>query len=109
MMLRLSFGGAPCQLEWGSISKPVCNLINAILLGDNWDSKTLFAYQAQNHVPPKEILSNYIPFEIGRDLIINIPIDMRSTVDTYIDDFIGLTVNVKNSNNTAQLKQAPLG
>jgi hypothetical protein len=59
-------------------------------------------------VPSKEILSNYIPFGIGRDLIIDIPIDTRRTVDIYIDDFIGLTVNVKNSDNMAQLKQAPL-
>jgi hypothetical protein len=32
MMPRLSFGGAPFPLEWGSISKSICNLINAILL-----------------------------------------------------------------------------
>jgi hypothetical protein len=65
MMLRLSFGGAPCPSEWGAISESVCNLINAILQHNNWDPLTLFAAAAQAHVPPKEVLSDDLPFGIG--------------------------------------------
>ena len=35
LMLRLTFGGAPCPSEWGSIAESICDLANAILLGDD--------------------------------------------------------------------------
>ncbi len=35
MMLWLTFGGAPCPLEWGSITESICDLANAILLSDD--------------------------------------------------------------------------
>ena len=47
-----------------------------------------------------------IPFGIGRDLIVNIPVDPRGTVDLYIDDFCGLMVDIDD--NTTHLKRAPL-
>jgi hypothetical protein len=59
-------------------------------------------------VPPKEILPDDIPFGIGRDLIVDISIITRGTVDIYIDNFSSLAVNVENSNNMTQLKQAPI-
>jgi hypothetical protein len=34
MMLQLTFGGAPCPTEWGSIAESICNLANKILLRD---------------------------------------------------------------------------
>jgi hypothetical protein len=99
MMLRLSFGGTPCPSEWGAILESVCNLMNAILQHDDWDPLTLFATATQAHVPPKEVLPEDIPFGIGRDLIINIPVDPRGIINVYIDDFIGLTINLNNTNN----------
>jgi hypothetical protein len=108
MMLRLSFRGAQCPLEWDAISESVCDLMNAILQHNNWDPLTLFATAAQAHVPPKEVLPEDIPFGIGRDLIVDIPVDARGIVDVYIDDFIGLTINLNNTNNATRLKQAPL-
>ncbi len=53
---------------------------------------------AQVHVPPKEVLSDNVPFGIGRDLIINIPVDARGIVDVYINDFIGLMLDLADSN-----------
>ncbi len=106
MMLRLFFGGAPCPLEWGTISESVCDLINAILQHDNWDPLTLFATAAQAHVPPKEVLSDDVLFVIRQDLIVDIPVNARGIVDVYIDDFFGLTVDLEDSNNATRLEWA---
>ena len=44
--------------------------------------------------------------EFGRDLIVGIPADSRGTVDLYINDFCGLTVDIDD--NAAHLERAPL-
>ena len=105
LMHRLTFGGAPCPSEWGSIAKSICNLANAILLNDEWNPLSLQS-PAQHLVPNKIILGDDIPFGIGRDLIVDIPIDPRGTVDLYIDDICGLTVYIND--NPTRLKRAPL-
>jgi hypothetical protein len=51
-------------------------------------------------------LEDGIPFGIGRDLIVDIPVDSRGTVDLYINDFCGLTVDIDN--NATRLERAPL-
>ncbi len=83
MMLRLSFGGAPCPSEWEIISESICDLMNTILQHDDWDPLTLFAETTQAHVPPKEVLPDDIPFGIGRELIIDIPVDAQGIIDVY--------------------------
>ena len=108
MMLRLSFGGKPCPSEWGALSETICDLMIAILQHDDWDPLTLFANTAQIHVPAKQTLSEDVPFGIGSDLIVNIPVDARGTVDVYIDDFIGLCVDLKKTDNATRLERAPL-
>jgi hypothetical protein len=104
-MLRLTFGGSPCPLEWGSIAESICDLANAILLSNEWDPLSLQS-PAQHLVPNKIILEDGIPFGIGRDLIVDITVDPRGTVDLYIDDFCGLTVDIDD--NATCLKRAPL-
>jgi hypothetical protein len=104
-MLRLTFGGDPCPSEWGSIAESICNLANAILLNDEWDHLSLQS-PAQHLVPNKITLEDDIPFGIGRDLIVHIPVDPRGTVDLYIDDFCGLTVDIDN--NATHRNRAPL-
>ena len=86
LMLRLTFGGAPCPSEWGSIAESICDLANAILLNDKWNHVSL-QLPAQHLVPNKIILDNNIPFGIGRDLVVDIPVDPRGTVDLCIEDF----------------------
>jgi len=61
---------------------------------------------AQHLVPNKNILEDDIPFGFGRDLIVDIPVNSRGTVDLYIDDFCGLTVDIDD--NAAHLERAPL-
>ena len=105
-MLRLTFGGAPCPLEWGSIAESICDLANAILLNDGWDPLSLQS-PAQHLVPNKIILKDDIPFRIGRDLIVDIPVDSRGTVDLYIDNFCGLMVDLDdNAGRPTELKSS---
>jgi len=92
-------------LEWGSIAKSICDLAKTILLNDEWDPLSLQS-PAQHLVPNKIILEDDIPFEIGRDLIVDIPVDSRGTVDLYIDDFCRLMVDIDD--NAARLERAPL-
>ncbi len=73
-MLRLPFGGAPCPSEWGVISESACDLANAILHDDDWDPSTL---AAPIKVPQQKILEADLPFGVGRDLIVDLPIDPR--------------------------------
>jgi hypothetical protein len=51
-------------------------------------------------------LEDDIPFGIRRDLIVDITVNPRGTVDLYINDFCGLTVDIYD--NTTRLKRAPL-
>ena len=41
-------------------------------------------------------------------MIIHIPVDARGIVDLYIDDFIGLTVDLNNTDSATRLEHAPL-
>ena len=61
---------------------------------------------AQHLVPNKIILDDNIPFGIGRDLVVDIPVDPSGTVVLYIDDLYGLTVDIND--NALRLERAPL-
>jgi hypothetical protein len=54
----------------------------------------------------KIVLDDNIPFGIGRDLIVDIPVNPRGTVNLYINDFVGLIVDINN--NAVCLERAPL-
>lgn len=105
ILLRLTFGGAPGPFEWGVISESICDLANALLHDDNWDPATL---SAPSSVPPKHLLGDEIPFGIGRDLIVDLPVDPRGKIDCYIDDTVGITVDLPDTNNCAQMERASL-
>jgi hypothetical protein len=57
MMLWLTFGGAPCPSERGSIAESICNLANAILLSYDWDPLSLHT-PAQHLIPDKIVLAD---------------------------------------------------
>ena len=46
-----------------------------------------------------------IPFGIGQDLIVEIPVDPGGTVDLYVDDFCSQTVDIDD--NATCLERAP--
>ena len=41
IMLRLTFGGAPCPSEWGIMLESICDLVNELLKCKDWDPKEL--------------------------------------------------------------------
>ncbi len=105
MMLWLTFGGAPCPSEWGSIVESIWDLANAILLSDDRDPLSLQSL-AQHLLLDKIVLADDAPFRIGRDLIVDIPVNPIGIEDLYIDAFVGLTVDINN--NAVRLERAPL-
>jgi hypothetical protein len=64
MMLRLSFGGAPSPLEWGTILETICDLINVILHSNDWNPLEFFASNGQHLIPNKTTLPDDVPFGI---------------------------------------------
>ena len=105
LMLRLTFRGAPCPSEWGSIAESICDLANAILLNNEWNPLSLQS-PAQHLVPNKITLEDDIPFKIRRDVIVNITVDSRCTDDLYIENFCGLMVDIDD--NATRLERALL-
>ena len=69
-----------------------------ILKLENWDPQTLHAPNPEL-VPPMETLADDIPYAVGRQLILDVPVYPKGVVDVYIDDTVGLTVDQPGSNN----------
>jgi hypothetical protein len=63
---------------------------------------------AQHLVPEKTHLTDNIPFGIGRGLVVDIPVDPRGKIGIYIDDIVGLTVDIDGSYNAKRMESAPL-
>jgi hypothetical protein len=59
-------------------------------------------------VPEKTHLTDDIPFGIGRELVANILVSLQGKIDLYIDDFVGLTVDIDSSDNAKRIELAPL-
>ena len=51
-------------------------------------------------------MSNEVPFSVGRELIVVVPVDSRGMTDVYIDDMIEFCADIHNNN--ARLKNAIL-
>ena len=103
--LRLTFGGAPCPFKWGIMSETICDLANKLLKCNDWDPHTLHA-PVQANIPQRDCLDNNVPFAIGRELIVDVPIDPCGFADVYIDDTTGLTVDLPGTLNADRLKAA---
>ena len=107
LMLRLTFGGTPCPYEWSAISELVCDLATAILTDDEWDPTTTHSPD-QHLVPPPKFLPHDIPFGQGRELIIDIEVNDKGTHEMYLDDIIGLGIDIPHSDNILRSERAPL-
>jgi hypothetical protein len=107
MSLRLTFGGAPCPFKWGVISELICNLAMAILLNKNWKPDELHAPN-QDKFPEPQFFSDDTPFGEGRELIVNVDINKFGIHDIYIDDLIGLGIDLPDSDHRKRLECAPL-
>jgi hypothetical protein len=98
LALHLTFGGAACPYERKIVSETISNLTTELFLDETWDTKTL-TYPLQHLVPPARFIHNNIPFTEGKELDVDIPINDKGTHRMYIDDLIGLTINLPNSDN----------
>jgi hypothetical protein len=107
MVLCLTFGGTPCPFEWGVISETICNLATALLLNDNWNPNNLHASD-QAHFPPPRFLPNKILFEEGKQLVVDVCINKRGTHDIYINNLIGLGLDLPGCDNQRRLEAVPL-
>jgi hypothetical protein len=87
------------------MSETICDLANKLLKCDNWDPHTLHA-SVQADIPKRDCLADNVPFAIGRELIVNVPIDPRGFADVYIDNTTGLTINLPGTLNADRLKAA---
>ncbi len=103
--LRLIFGGAPCQFEWGIMSESICDLANKLLKCKDWDPLTLHAL-VQADILAREYLDKDVPFAMGRELIVDVPVNLPGYPDVYIDDTMGLTIDLPGTRNASRLEAA---
>ncbi len=101
IMLCLTFGGAPCPLEWNILSESIRDLANKILFNKNWNPLTNYT-PSQHLVQAMALLDASIPFEEGAKLIVEIPVDPQGTKSVYIDDLIQATVVMDGTDNAIQ-------
>ena len=107
LALRLTFGGAACAFEWSEISETICDLATAIANDESWDYTRLHS-PLQALVPPPNFLPDDIPFEEGKELAVDLSISDRGTRDMYIDDLIGLSIDLPDTDNIIRAERAPL-
>lgn len=91
--LRLTFGGAPCPNLWSVVSETITDVANCILHNPFWDFKTLFDELSETLDPPK-VLSESIPFHPAKELGVHLPDNLNGYVDIYIDDSIGVILDL---------------
>jgi hypothetical protein len=107
IMLRLTFGGAPCPFEWNIISESIRDLANAILYDHSWDPHSDYV-PCQHLVSPINLMDDSIPFAAGAEQIVNIPVDPQGTSDVYIDDLVQAAVIINGTDNAIRCKRATL-
>ena len=49
-------------------------------------------------------MSNEVPFGVGREVIVDVPVDPRGMADVYIDDTIGLCVDMSDNDTRLENK-----
>ena len=101
---RLPFRGSPCPPDFCLLSDMICDTINDLLLCEDWDETKVYS-EFSDFVPPDEELDESIPFGKAESLAIDLPQNDKGYFDVYIDDFLGITVDI--GNNKARLKAAP--
>jgi hypothetical protein len=63
----------------------ICNLMSKLLKCKDWDPGTLHS-SVQKEIPGWEYLEDDVPFAIGRELIMDIPVDHHGYTEVYIDN-----------------------
>jgi hypothetical protein len=113
MFLRLTFGGKACPNEWSALAEPICDLSTALLHDDRWDPTTLFS-PSRSLVPPpvrnqvSSCSQKQEPLGVGRELVVDIPINPKGTHDLYLDDIVAVTLDMPGTNNLDRIGNAHL-
>ena len=102
--LRLPFGGSSCPPDFCLMSDIVCDVTNDLLLCKNWNESKVYS-KLSNFVPPDEEMDEDIPFASAESLAVPVPTEDKGSFDVFIDDFIGITVDI--GQNKERLKLAP--
>jgi hypothetical protein len=85
------------------MSETVFDLANELLKCEDWNPKDLQASVQQN-TPPRQYLDGDVPIKRGRKLIVDMPIDPRGYADVYIDNTMGLPINLPGTTNAEHLE-----
>ena len=102
--LRLPFGGSSCPPDFCLMSDIICDVTNDLLLCDEWNEEEVYS-TLSNFIPPDEEMDPSIPFGTADDLAVPVPVKDKGSFDVFIDDFIGVTVDIGRNKN--RLKMAP--
>jgi hypothetical protein len=87
------------------MSESICDLANKLLKCEEWDPLPLQVL-VQADILTQEYLDNNVPFAMGRESIVDVPVDSSGYVDIYIDNTAGLTINLPRIHNTNRLEMA---
>lgn len=107
LALRLTFGGAPCPTKWNNMSEPATDLANAILHLPNWNPSELFSPLSEMF-PKRVDLPDDIPFGVGKELVVDVPMDGCRMSECFIDDTYTQTVDLPESDNVLKAERAVL-
>ena len=70
----------------------------------SWNENKLCS-EFEKYIPLEEKLDKNIPFEKALSLEVELPVEKNGIFDVYIDDFIGVTVDINN--NKSRLEKSP--
>jgi hypothetical protein len=76
-----------------------------VLQCKDWELLTLHS-SVQKETPTQQYLDDNILFAVGRELIIDVPINHRGYADIYINNTMGLAVNLPGTQNADKLEAA---
>jgi hypothetical protein len=96
MALRMTFGGSPCPSMWGYISDTTADICNTLIHNPSWDHNKLFDNLSLPLDKPLH-LSNDIQFREAKPMSVEIPPNDIGKVDIYIDDTIGLALDINDN------------
>jgi hypothetical protein len=87
------------------MSESICDLANKLLKCKDWDPLTLHV-SVQADILTRDYLDKDVPFAMGRELIVDVPVNPRGYTNVYIDDTTRLTIDFPGTCNANRLEAA---
>jgi hypothetical protein len=98
MALCLTFGSSACPNLWNCISETGMDIANMLIQNPFWDHTSLFDPLSSQLENP-ESLPTDVPFAQTKEMSVSIPIDDIGKADIYIDDTIGVALDIGDNAN----------